>query len=409
MAFLSERSKFVYNALLEEDEIADRLIDKGVRVVKLNRGDPAVYFKTPKYIIDAYVKALRESKTYYSKAQGSAELAHAVQKRYQSMYRVDFHDDSVIATEGLSEALLFINSALINRGDIAVIFKPYYNQYMTQLKIEGGIPSMADYKESKKWDMDPDAVRKMLAKLKLDRKLNRVKYMLITNPNNPTGTVLGRRALKEIVEIAKDFGIMLISDEIYDEIVYNGAEFTSLAKLAIGVPHVILNGMSKDYDSTGFRIGFAIIPESDRNSHSLRSKLVDYARVRLSLNTPAMYAAAEAIGNIKEHKKAITQMTGEIEKRVNHSMKILEGNSFVKTIMPNGAFYILPRIDLKALRMKNDSEFVQKLLLEEGIQVTRGSGFGAESHFRIVSLAPKGILDYSINKINDFCIRHARK
>ncbi len=409
MAFLSERSRFVYNALLEEDSMADRLANKGVRVVKLNRGDPAVYFRTPKYVIDAYVKALRESKTYYSKAQGSAELAHAVQKRYRTMYGVDLPDDGIIATAGISEALLFINSALINKGDNAVIFKPYYNQYMTQLKLEEGIPIMADYEESREWAMDPDVIRGKLAKLKSDRRLNRVKYMLITNPNNPTGTVLGMKVLKEVVDIANDYGVMLISDEIYDEIVYNGAKFTSLAKLAKGIPHVILNGMSKDYDSTGFRIGFAIIPESDRNSNSLKSKLVDYARVRLSLNTPAMYAAAEAIGNMKEHKKAIVHMTAEIEKRVNHSMRILKSNSFIKTVAPNGAFYILPRIDLKALHMKNDAEFVQKLLLEEGIQVTRGSGFGAESHFRIVSLAPKGILDYSINKINNFCMRHARK
>ncbi len=409
MAFLSERSRFVYNALLEEDGIADRMMNKGVRVVKLNRGDPAVYFKTPKYVIDAYVKALRESKTYYSKAQGSAELVHAVQKRYRSMYHVDFPDDGIIATAGLSEALLFINSALINKGDGAIIFKPYYNQYMTQLKLEGGIPIMADYEESRNWAMNPDVIKGKLAKLKLDRRLNRIKYMLITNPNNPTGTVLGRGVLEEVVGIANDYGVMLISDEIYDEIVYNGARFTSLAKLAKGMPHVILNGMSKDYDSTGFRIGFAIIPENDKNSDALKSKLVDYARVRLSLNTPAMYAAAEAIGNMKEHKKAIVHMTAEIEKRVNHSMKILKSNNFVKTVVPNGAFYILPRIDLKALRMKDDREFAQKLLLEEGIQVTRGSGFGAESHFRIVSLAPKGILDYSINKINNFCIRHAKR
>ena len=121
---LSKRSKYVYNILLEEEGLASNLAEAGKKVVKLNRGDPAVYFKTPKYMIDAYVKALRSNQTYYSRAEGAKTLINAVIKRYKEFYGLALSEDSIITTEGVSEALYFINSSLINTGDMAVIFRP---------------------------------------------------------------------------------------------------------------------------------------------------------------------------------------------------------------------------------------------------------------------------------------------
>ncbi len=403
MSVLSDRSAYAINPILEEDELAEQLDRKGKNVVKLNRGDPPVYFKTPKYIIDAYVKALREGKTYYSDATGIDILKDAVQRRYSKMYRLNIPTDGIIATAGISEALQFLNDVLINPGDKAIIFKPYYTAYIPRLKLAGGEPLFENYDEKDEWNIEIEHVMESIKRMKANGKMKEVKYMLITNPNNPTGTVLKKSILEDIAEIANDNGIFLVSDEIYDEIVFNGAQFTSISKVAKGQPYMILNGASKDFDATGFRLGLMLLPESDRLSLELRERLRNFAKVRLSVNTSAQYAFAEGMSNEKEHAKAIKYMVGEIEKRVNYAYGILKRNDYIEAVKPNGAFYILPRLKMDMLKVKDDKEFVVKLLEKEHIQLTRGSGFGAPNHFRVVLLPPKGILEYSLNKINDFC------
>ncbi len=404
---LSARSRYAQNPIEEEDIVADGLVKKGKNVVRLNRGDPPVYFPTPKYIINAYISALREAKTFYSRAEGAHMLVEAVQKRYRRMYGINASEDSIIVTQGVSEALGFINSALINDGDSAVIFKPYYPLYVPLLKIYGGNPIMGSYNEASGWGIDSEKLSRMLKALPKSR-ARRAKYLLITNPSNPTGTVLSRRVLKEIIDIANEHSLLIVSDEIYDEITYNGARFTSVGELAKGVPHIILNGASKDFDATGFRIGFMLVPEHDKTSMAIKEKLADYAKARLSVNTPAQYAVAAAMSNESEHRKAIRSMVRGIADRANFATRLIAENSLFEVVEPNGAFYIFPKVDLKKIGFKSDAEFVDRLLKEEYVQLTRGSGFGAPSHIRIVALPPKDILGYAINKINEFCNRHSR-
>ncbi|MGC8652196.1 MAG: pyridoxal phosphate-dependent aminotransferase [Candidatus Micrarchaeia archaeon] len=373
----------------------------------MNRGDPPVYFPTPKYIIDAYVGALRESKTSYSRAEGEPVLVEAVQKRYKQLYGIDVGYESIIVTQGVSEALSFVNSAFVNMGDMAVVFKPYYPLYVPILRRNGGIPLFGSYDESKGWGIDVDRLERALRAMPRSS-AKRIKYLLITNPNNPTGTVLDRRALERVVDLANEHSLLIISDEIYDEIVYNGARFTSVGELAKGIPHMILNGASKDFDATGFRIGFMLIPEDDRVSMAVKAKMADYAKARLSVNTPAQYAVAAAMNNTAAHRSAIHEMVRGIAERANHAAKLVAENPLLSVVRPNGAFYIFPKVDLKAMGFRSDAEFVDKLLKATYVQLTRGSGFGAPSHIRIVALPPKDILDYAINKINDFCRTRAR-
>ncbi len=406
MDFLSERGKYALNPIEEEDKLAEKLERKGKRIIRLNRGDPAKYFPTPKYIIDAYKEALQERITGYTAADGSKEMKDAVSERYSRLYGLKLGHDDIIVTQGVSEALMFLNSALINESDSAILFKPYYSLYLPWLKLNGGNAIIENYDENSNWDVHTEGLKRSLKKI--GSKKNRIKYMMITNPNNPTGTVLSKGVLKEVVDIANEHGIFLISDEIYDEIVYNNARFTSLSQLAKGMPHAILNGASKVYDSTGFRIGYILVPEGDKKSQALKERLYNYALMRLSVNSPAQYAIVEAIRNVKEHKRAINAMVKEIALRANHATKLLNENPYLQTVKPNGAFYILPRVDLAKLGIKSDREFTDLLLEKEGIQVTRGSGFGASSHFRIVALPPKEILDYAINRINTLCKKQSR-
>jgi aspartate/methionine/tyrosine aminotransferase len=408
MDILSKRSRFAINVLHEEAEQASLLEKRGHTVIKLSQGDPPLFFPTPNYTINAFIKALRERKTGYSNYSGTPVLREAVAKRYRDFYKMDVDKDKIIVTNGVSEALHFLNSSLIDPGNRAIIFKPYYTVYMPYLKMSGGLPILERYDEANNWNVDVAHVENSLKKEKRGGKLKHVKYMLITNPNNPTGTVLKRSVLKEIIDIANDYSVFLVSDEIYDEIVYIDAKFTSVGELAKGIPHMILNGASKNFDATGFRIGFAVIPEEDQVSLQVRKSFNNFASVGISANTPAEYAIAESIRNMAQHKIEVRKMVKQIEKRVNFAVKLFNENKYLSTVRPNGAFYVFPKIDMHMLNIRNDKEFTSKLLKEEFVQVVRGSGFGAENHFRIIGLPKEDVLGTAIGRINNFCKKHAK-
>jgi alanine-synthesizing transaminase len=314
-------------------------------------------------------------------------------------------EDDIIVTAGVTEAILFINDALVDKGDRAVLLQPYYPQYRMRLMEEEGVPLVGRMVMARDWEVDIDGLRKSLSKA---GSRHRPKYMMVTNPHNPTGKVLERKALQEIVDVANDHGLLLISDEIYDELVYNGRKFTSMGQVARGVPHVILNGSSKNFDSTGFRIGFMMIPGTDKVSELLKAKFSEYALARLSVNTPAEYAVAEAIRNTSEHNRAIRSMVKAIERRVNLVVDMLGENPHITVTRPCGSFYIFPKLDLGRLTFKSDEEFITSMLVEEGVQLTGGHPFGEPSHFRIVALPPEETLNLAMEKLNTFCRKHSR-
>lgn len=405
--FLSKKSGHAYNPIYEENRPAELLTKKGKKVIRLNQGDPARYFKTPRYLIEAYVRALREGKTFYSSSAGVMELRDAVSERYKRLYDVEISSSSVLVTQGVSEALSFLNAALINDGDKAILFKPYYPQYIPNLLMCGGGVLFGDYEEAKGWKIDADALSRSIRKF-VARNGKRIKYMLITNPNNPTGTVLDRKTLEEIVDTANDHGILLVSDEIYDEIVFNGARFTSISKMATGVPHVVLNGASKGFDATGFRIGYMLVPSEDKFSRDLLKRLTSLTTMRLSSNTPAQYALADGMRNEREHGEAVRRMVKEIEGRVNFITGLINRSEYMHAVEPQGAFYVFPKIHMDRLRLKDDKQFTDGLLKEEYVELSRGSGFGARDHVRVVSLAEKGTLEAVVKRMERFCSKHAK-
>ncbi len=404
MLKLSERSVYAWNPIEEEDHLANNLAASGKKIIRLNRGDPAVYFPTPRYIIDAYLNALKSGKTGYSFHAGIIELREAIVKRHKRLYNLDVHPDNVIVTQGVSEAILFANSLFIDQGDSAVIFRPYYPLYPDCLKLNGGTPIYVDSTQENGFRMNPDELRQALK----TAKGKKIKYMIFANPSNPTGGVTRRNELKEIVDIANENEIFIISDEIYDEVVYNGAKFTSLSEVSKGIPTMIFGGASKGFDSTGFRIGYALLPESDKFSESVREKMKDFAKMRLSSNTPAEYAFADAMNKIETHDKEIEDMVENIASRVNFVYNRVNESKFLSAAKPEGAFYILAKVDMKKLNFKDDEDLSKKLLIEEGVQITRGSGFGSPDHIRIVALAPENVLDEAIRKIDKFLVRHSK-
>ena len=200
----------------------------------------------------------------------------------------------------------------------------------------------------------------------------------------------------------------MISDEIYDEILYKGTKFTSVSSLAKGVPHMILNGASKNLIATGFRIGFCITPENDKKSVSLRDSISILSNSRLSANTPSQYAVAEGISNKEEHKKALRDFIDKVERRSSLSYKLSQESEFLKAVKPTSAFYIFPQIDLNILKINTDKDFVELLLKEEHLQVIRGSGFGMPGFIRMVTLPSEDKITEAFSCIERFCKRHKK-
>ncbi len=408
MLSFTKRSEYVKNPILEMDALAAELSRKGRDVIKLNRGDPPLYFKTPTYMIEAYIEALKENMTNYSSASGTAELKEAVSRRYKRMYGVSVDHAGVIATAGVTEALSFINHSMIEKGDSAILFRPHYPQYLPRLMSENGTPVYCDQLMEQDWDVHLEGFELRIASLKRSGRIKHVKYVIVTNPCNPTGKTIPRKTLARIAELSNENNLLIISDEIYDEIVYHGAKFTSMSEAAVGIPHILLNGSSKNYDSTGFRVGFIVIPGDDKTSMSLKEKFTDYALTRLSINTPAQHAVAEGINNVKEHRKAMKVMVKGMQERAETTVRAIRGNRHLDVVMPDSTFYVFPRIRLSGLDFRTGDEFVKSALLEEGVQLTRGSAFGAPSNFRIVALPGKEVLEEAMSRINRMCARHSR-
>ncbi|MGC8662753.1 MAG: aminotransferase class I/II-fold pyridoxal phosphate-dependent enzyme [Candidatus Micrarchaeia archaeon] len=401
--FLSKLSAYASSPIREDDEVAWKLIENGKKVIKLNTGDPAKYFKTPERVINAYIEALRKNYTYYSNSQGILELREAIAKRHKKMYGLDIGPEKILITQGISEGLQFLNTATIDKGDKSILIKPYYPSYLPYLLVTGGRPIFGEAKWEKGWEIDLESLEKSVKR----EKRKKLKYMLITTPNNPACYVISRKKLREIVDFANEYDIFLVSDEIYDELVFKG-NFTSLSQVADGLPYMILNGMSKNFVGTGLRIGYMLIPNDDNKSSRLLSKMIELAQMRLSPNTPAQLAYAVGLQDLEAHRKEVEKLRKEIKERTYFATKEVNESKYMHALLPGGAFYVFPKIELNKLRFKDDKTFVQNLLFEKYVQVTRGSGFGMPGYIRIVTLPPKGVLKDAIDKIDSFCKIHSR-
>ncbi len=404
MPFISSAGSGIENPILEQGRLARELERKGSKLIKINIGDPAMYFRLPKNIVWAYKKALEEGHTAYLEEQGLRELREAVSDRYLDRYGISFAGENVVITQGVSEALSFMNQGMIDGGDSAVIFRPFFTEYLTYLKLSGGVPILPALDESNNWDINISELERLLK----NNKGRKPKYMLMTNPNNPTGTTLSGKAIREAIEIAKDNDIFIVSDEVYDELLYNGAEFTSVGKFAKGIPHMLLNGASKNYMATGLRVGFAIFPEEDPKSQALKKVFIGMAGARLSANTPSQYAILEGMRNKEKHNEFMHEKLLQIADRSRLAARLINETGFFTAVPPNSAFYLFARIHLNKLSIKDDKEFVELLLKEQQIQLTRGSGFGMEGFIRIVTLPSEAVLTEAVERIRKFCEGHKK-
>ncbi len=369
----------------------------GQKPLYLNIGDPIAYdWKTPQFMVDALCKASQDGWNGYSPSEGEPLLRKAAAEKEKRVNGIDIDPDRMIVTAGVSEAIQFLTGALINNGSEFLLPGPSYPPYISYVKFFGGNPVAYRTIEEDDWNPDTDDLRKKIT----DKSV----AILVINPNNPTGSVYNEKTLKEIVNIAGEYGLPIISDEIYDQLTYDEKQI-SMVRIADDVPVIGFNGVSKVYLAPGWRVGYTYFHDTNGELDPLYEAMMRQARIRICLNATAQIASIAAMQSDGSH---LTETMRRMRQRRDLIHKRLNEIDSISTRLPEAAFYIMPKIDFRG-RWENDTEFVKDVLRGTGVVFVPGSGFGVEygsGHFRSVFLPPPDIITEAMNRLEQFMARH---
>ena len=394
----SRRGQAVEYAIRDIMVKAEEVKRTGKKILYLNIGDPVKYgFETPPNVRNALKKAIDAGSNYYAASEGIKELREAVAEKENSVNGAHIDPHNVMITQGISEAISFLMGAIVNPGDEVLLPGPTYSPYMTYVKFFEGKPVTYRTIEDRGWAPDlSDLESKVTAQTRL---------IVIINPSNPTGAVYSRNELSRILGIASSHHIPVAADEIYDRIVYDDG-FTSVASIAKDIPLFGLNGFSKTYMMTGWRLGYLYRQDPGDEMRDVWDAVQRISRVRLCASTPIQFAGIEALRGPQGH---ITEMVSKLKRRRDLFWKRANEIPGLFATKPAGAFYLFPRIDAIGQRWKSDYEFATELLKETGVLVVHGSGFDplyGKDHFRAVFLPDETILTEAFDAIEDFMKRH---
>jgi aminotransferase len=357
-------------------------------VISLGIGEPD--FTTPVPILDAGIRSLQAGETHYTSNSGKLELRQAVADNLKRLYGVSYDPvDEIIATVGVSEALYLAMTALLNPGDEVIIPTPCFVSYQAEVILAGGVPVEIPSRMEDNFQLDPDRLRAAITP--------RTKVIFVGYPSNPTGAVATHEVLKQVAEIALEHDLVIISDEIYDRLVY---DFNHVCVPALGEEiknrTVLLGGLSKAYAMTGWRIGYACGP-----AEIIKGMVRIHQYTIMSAPTTAQDAAIEALRNGEDH---VVRMVAEYNRR----RKLIVGGLNrlgLTTFEPRGAFYAFPNIHASG---ENDETFAEKLLYEQHVAVVPGNAFGkgGEGFVRCSYATAYEKIEEALLRLEKFMNRH---
>jgi len=357
-------------------------------VISLGIGEPD--FTTPKPILEAGIRSLQNGETHYTSNWGKLELRQAIADNLMHLYKVKYDPtNEIIATVGVSEALYLTFTALIDPGDEVIIPTPCFVSYQAEVIMAGGVPVEVTARVENNFMVDPADIRKALTP--------RTKVIFIGYPSNPTGAVATREVMLEIAKIAEEYDLLVVSDEIYDRLVYD-FEHVCFPALDESTRHrtVLLGGFSKDYAMTGWRIGYACGP-----ADIIQGLVRIHQYTIMSAPTTAQDAALEAL---KSGSPYVDEMVAEYDRRRRLLVAGLN-HLGLRTFEPRGAFYAFP--DIRASGM-DDEIFAEKLLVEEHVAVVPGNAFGpgGDGFARLCYATEYSKIEEALHRMEKFMTRH---
>ncbi|GAA0347893.1 aspartate transaminase AspB [Bacillus carboniphilus] len=373
---------------------AKQLKEEGKDVIGLGAGEPD--FNTPQHIIDAAIKSMEEGKTKYTAADGLLELKKAIAHKLKVDQGLDYEPNEIIVSSGAKHSLYTLFQALLDEGDEVIVPSPYWVSYPEQVKLADGTPIIVEGKEENDFKITPGQLKEVISP--------NTKALIINSPSNPTGMLYSKEELTAIAEFCLENNLIIISDEIYEKLIYNQNSHFSIAQISPQVKDitVIINGVSKSHSMTGWRIGFAagnkelIKAMTNLSSHSTSNP-----------TTISQYGAIAAYG---ENQEPVEMMRKAFEERLEEVYaKLIEIPGFT-CLKPQGAFYLFPNAK-KAAEMTgfaNVDDFAKALLDEALVAVVPGSGFGSPDNLRISYATSKELILEALDRINQFIHKHKK-
>jgi alanine-synthesizing transaminase len=374
---------------------AKRLEEEGHRIIKLNIGNPAPFgFEAPDEILRDVIHNLPSAQGY-SDSKGLFPARKAVMQYYQQVNVPDLEIDDIYLGNGVSELIVMALQALLNDGDEVLIPAPDYPLWTAAVALSGGKAVHYLCDEGANWYPDLEDIESKVT--------DRTRAIVIINPNNPTGSVYPEDVLTAIVEVARRHNLLLMSDEIYDKILYDDATHIPTASLAPDLLCLTFNGLSKAYRVAGFRSGWMAVCGPKAHARNYIEGLDILANLRLCANVPAQHAIQTALGGYQSIKELILPGGRLLEQR-NKAYEMLNDLPGVSVTKPMGALYIFPKLDPSVYHIDDDQQFVLQLLRREKILVVQGTGFNwpRTDHIRLVTLPRVDELERAIDRIGAF-------
>ncbi|GFZ29605.1 aminotransferase [Clostridium zeae] len=371
---------------------ANEMKKTGVNVISFAAGEPD--FNTPKNIIDSAISAMENGHTKYTPASGLLELKKAVCKKFIDDNGLEYSPSQVIISNGAKQCLGNLFLALLNPGDEVIVPTPYWVSYPELIKIADGVPVYVQCEEENDFKYTIENLKQSLT--------DKTKALLLNSPNNPTGTIYSKEELVEIANFAKENDLYIVSDEIYEKLIYGGEKHFSIAAVSEDAFNrtIVINGLSKTYAMTGWRIGYAAGPE---NVIKLMSSIQSH--MTSNPNTIAQHAAIEALNS---PVKLVEDMVIEFEKRRNYMVSKLSEVENVKIINPSGAFYVMVNISYY-LKKKfgetiiEDSKMFSELLLEaSAVATVPGIAFGLDDYIRLSYATSIDNIEEGVKRLKSF-------
>ena len=383
------------------DEAA-RMEEMGTHVLKLNIGNPAPFgFRTPDEVIYDMSRQLSDCEGYSASA-GLFSARKAIMQYAQLKHLPNVTMNDIYTGNGVSELINLTMSALLDTGDEILIPSPDYPLWTACATLAGGKPVHYICDEQSDWYPDIEDMRKKIN--------DRTKAIVIINPNNPTGVLYPKEILLEIIQVARESGLLIFADEIYDRLVMDGKQHISLASLTEDVPVITLNGLSKSHCLCGYRCGWMVISGPRELTEDYRQGIIQLTSLRLCANTMAQIVIPAALDDM-DTPASMVRPGGRIYEQREATVRELEkidGLSFVKN---DAAFYVFPKLDVKKFNITNDKQFAHDLLDATNILLVPGSGFDWKDpdHFRIVMLPQADVLSDAIRRMGTFLDGYTQK
>jgi alanine-synthesizing transaminase len=375
---------------------AARLESEGHQILKLNTGNPATFgFEAPHQIVHDMLAALPTAHGY-SDSKGIISARRAVVSRYEQIPGFPrFDPDDVFLGTGVSELITMVMQALLDQGDEVLIPAPDYPLWTAMTSLAGGTPVHYLCDEENGWQPDLEDIRAKITP--------HTKAIVIINPNNPTGVVYSREVLQGIVQIARENELLLLSDEIYDRILFDGAVHTPTATLAPDLLCLTFNGLSKTYRVAGYRSGWVVITGPKAHARGFLEGITLLASTRLCPNVPAQHAVQAALGGVQSIDMLIAP-SGRLHEQRDIAWEGLSSIPGVSCVKPQGALYAFPRLDPEVHEIHDDAKLVYDLLVSEKILLVQGTGFNwpTPDHLRVVTLPEARVLSAAVERLGNF-------